>query len=51
MWPSLGGDSIIFENGGYLYTFDLQSNQPKKLTITLSSEQDQTLSTGPASAS
>ena len=43
MWPSLGGDSIIFENGGYLYTFDVQSNQPKKLTIYLPSEQDQTL--------
>ena len=32
MWPSLGPDSIIFENGGYLYTFDFQSKQPKKLT-------------------
>ena len=41
MWPSLGADSIIFENGGYLYTFDLQSNQPKKLTINLPGEQDQ----------
>lgn len=35
MWPSLGPDSIIFENAGYLYTFDLQSKQPKKLTIEL----------------
>ena len=43
MWPSLGPDSIIFENGGYLYTFGFQSNQPKKLTIYLPSEQDQTL--------
>ena len=24
-------DAIIFENGGYLYTFDLQARQPKKL--------------------
>ena len=23
MWPSLGPDAIVFENGGYLYTFDL----------------------------
>jgi tricorn protease len=35
MWPSLGPDSIVFENAGYLYTFDLQSKQPKKLTIEL----------------
>ena len=35
MWPSLGPDSIIFENAGYLYTFDFQSKQPKKLSIEL----------------
>ena len=35
MWPSLGPDAIVFENGGYLYTFDFQSKQPKKLTIYL----------------
>jgi tricorn protease len=43
MWPSLGSDAIIFENGGYLYTFDFQSNQPKKLSISLPSEQNQIL--------
>ena len=41
MWPSLGPDSIIYENGGYLYNFDLQSKQPKKLTIYLPGETDQ----------
>ncbi|HEY8672028.1 MAG TPA: PDZ domain-containing protein [Terriglobales bacterium] len=35
MWPSLGPDAIIFENAGYLYTYDFQSKQPKKLTIYL----------------
>src|SRR6266567_4990114 len=35
MWPSLGPDSIIFENAGYLYAFDFQSKQPKKLSIYL----------------
>ena len=30
-WPSLGPDSIVFENGGYLYTFDLKSQKAKKL--------------------
>jgi tricorn protease len=43
MWPSLGPDSIIFENGGYLYTFDLQTRQPKKLTIYVSGERDQAM--------
>ena len=43
MWPSLGPDSIVFENGGYLYTFDLQSKQPKKLSISLPGDRDQSL--------
>ncbi len=53
MWPSLGGDTIIFENGGYLYTLnlqnhdlqnhDLQTQQPKKLTINVSGERDQAM--------
>ena len=40
MWPSLGPDSIIFENAGYLYTFDLETRQPKKLTIYVEGERD-----------
>src|SRR5271157_5890702 len=48
MWPSMGSDAIIFENGGYLYTFDLQSGnvqtqQPKKLTVYVNGERDQTM--------
>ena len=43
MWPSLGPDAIVFENGGYLYTFDFQSKQPKKLTIYLPGERNQTM--------
>ncbi len=43
MWPSLGPDSIVFENGGYLYTFDFQSKQPKKLTVYVPGERDQTM--------
>jgi tricorn protease len=43
MWPSLGPDSIIFENGGYLYTFDLESKQPKKLNIYLPGDRDQSM--------
>ena len=43
MWPSLGPDSIIFENGGYLYLFDLKSEKVRKLTIYLPGDRDQTL--------
>ena len=43
MWPSLGPDSIVFENGGYLYTFDLESKQAKKLTIHVTGDRDQSL--------
>ncbi len=43
MWPSLGPDSIIFENGGYLYTFDFESKQPKKLTLYLPADRDRSL--------
>jgi tricorn protease len=43
MWPSLGPDAIIFENGGYLYTFDLQARQAKKLSVYVSGERDQAM--------
>jgi tricorn protease len=43
MWPSLGQDAIIFENGGYLYTFDLQTRQPKQLSIYVNGERDQAM--------
>jgi tricorn protease len=43
MWPSMGSDAIIFENGGYLYTFDLQTRQPKKLTIYVNGERHQAM--------
>ena len=33
MWPSLGENTIIFENGGYLYVMDLATGQATKLTI------------------
>src|SRR5208282_3401538 len=43
MWPSLGPDAIIFENGGYLYTFDLQTRQPKKLSVYVDGDHDQAM--------
>lgn len=41
-WPSLGPDTIVFENGGYLYLFDLNTQQPHKLTIYLPGDRDLT---------
>ncbi len=43
MWPSLGPDAIIFEKGGYLYTFDIRTRQPNKLTIYVNGERDQAM--------
>jgi tricorn protease len=35
LWPSLGSDAIVFQNGGYLYVFDLKTEKAQKLTIYL----------------
>jgi tricorn protease len=43
MWPSLGPDSIIFENSGYLYTYDFQSKQPTKINISLPADRSQAM--------
>ena len=40
-WPSLGPDSIVFENGGYLYTLNLQTEKTAKLTICLPGDEPQ----------
>jgi tricorn protease len=37
-FPSLGSDAIIYENGGYLYLFDLASERPVKLNITIAED-------------
>ena len=39
-WPSLGSDAIVFENGGYLYLFDLSTQQAHKLAIYLPGDRD-----------
>ena len=39
-WPSLGPDAIVFENGGYLYVFDLNSQQEHKLAVYLPGDRD-----------
>lgn len=35
LWPSAGPDAIVYENGGYLYRFDPDSNKSKKLSINI----------------
>jgi tricorn protease len=40
-WPSLGPDSIVFENGGYLYLFDLASEKTSKVTVYLPGDENQ----------
>ncbi|MGB9283848.1 MAG: PDZ domain-containing protein [Candidatus Sulfotelmatobacter sp.] len=39
-WPSLGPDAIVFENGGYLYLFDFNTEKEHKLTIYLPGDRD-----------
>jgi len=37
-FPSHHGNTIVFENGGYIYKLDAASKKPQKLTITLKSD-------------
>jgi tricorn protease len=37
-FPSLGDKHIIFENGGYLYLFDLSTEKATKLNITIAND-------------
>jgi tricorn protease len=39
-FPSLGDDAIVFENGGYLYRFDLATQKAAKVPITLAEDLD-----------
>lgn len=32
-WPSLGPESIVYENGGYLFVLDLKTEKTKKIPI------------------
>jgi tricorn protease len=39
-WPSLGPDSIVFEDGGFLYVMDLGTEQAKKITVYMPGDVD-----------
>lgn len=32
-WPGLGPESIVYENGGYLYVLDLKTEKTKKISV------------------
>ncbi len=38
LWPSLGPDSIVFMNGGWLYRFDLESETSERIPITIGTD-------------
>lgn len=38
MYPSLGKGAIAYENGGYIYLFDLSTQKSRKLTIELNDD-------------
>ena len=37
-FPSLGNNAIIYENGGYLYIFDLQTEKTTKINVTIAED-------------
>ncbi|MCX6273061.1 MAG: S41 family peptidase [Bacteroidetes bacterium] len=39
-FPSLGNDAIVFENGGFIYVFDLQTQQQTKITVVIADDFD-----------
>jgi tricorn protease len=38
-FPSLGNDAIVFENGGYIYRFDLKSQKTDRLPVSIADDQ------------
>jgi len=38
-FPSLGDDAIVFENGGYIYRFDLKSQNAEKIPVSIADDQ------------
>ncbi|MCF8302993.1 MAG: PDZ domain-containing protein [Bacteroidales bacterium] len=38
-FPSIGKDAIVYENGGYIYRFDLATQQAEKIDIEIANDQ------------
>ncbi len=43
LWPSANAGSIVFENGGYVYRYDLTTGQDERVPIHVSGDLPQTL--------
>jgi tricorn protease len=39
-FPSLGDHAVVFENGGFIYTYDFASGKTEKVTITINDDFD-----------
>jgi len=37
-FPSMGGNSIVFENGGFIYLFDIATQKSQKVTIRIAND-------------
>lgn len=37
-FPSAGNDAIVYENGGYIYKFDIQSNNTERIHINIAND-------------
>jgi tricorn protease len=44
-FPSLGAKAIVFENGGYIYRFDLEKEAAEKVPVTISDDMPSSRST------
>ncbi|HBS85900.1 MAG TPA: protease [Bacteroidales bacterium] len=38
-FPSIGGDKIVFENGGYIYVYHIKTEKTEKMNIIISNDQ------------
>jgi tricorn protease len=43
LWPSLGPEAIVFENGGWLYRLDLGTKEVHKIEVTIASDLPSTM--------
>lgn len=43
LWASAGPEAIVYENGGYLWRYDPQSNESQKLNITITANEEPVL--------
>ena len=42
-FPSLGGDAIVYENGGYIYRYDIAADKATKVPVSIAEDMVETL--------